>query len=216
MALTALSRRGQLPTPNEVQLPTFGSCEVGRWELSVVLVVAALSAQGGAAQPQQQTQQPVFRTTTRLIVQTVTVKDKDGKVIEGLTAKDFTVTEDGQPQDIAFVEFQRMGGGTPAQAAARQQTRRRRLPPLPHPSPPRAGGNGQPRRTRHRDGHRCSAIRRHPLPGSPAAGVLLRRLGDVAAGSDSRLHERAEIHRHADDAGRSRRDHGVSGTARSR
>ena len=39
-----------------------------------------------------------LRTTTRLIVQTVTVKDKDGKVIEGLTAKDFTVTEDGQPQ----------------------------------------------------------------------------------------------------------------------
>ena len=75
-----------------------------------VLVVAALGAQGGAAQQQQQTQQPVFSTTTRLIVQTVTVKDKDGKVIEGLTAKDFTVTEDGQPQDIAFVEFQRMGG----------------------------------------------------------------------------------------------------------
>src|SRR5688500_7495170 len=73
------------------------------------------------AQQQQQTQQPVFRTTTRLIVQTVTVKDKDGKVIEGLTAKVFTVTEDGQPQDIAFVEFQRMQGGAagpPAPGAA--------------------------------------------------------------------------------------------------
>ena len=67
---------------------------------------------------QQQTQQPVFRTTTRLIVQTVTVKDKEGKVIEGLTAKDFSVTEDGQPQDIAFVEFQRMQGPAPAPAAA--------------------------------------------------------------------------------------------------
>jgi VWFA-related protein len=44
------------------------------------------------------------------------VKDKDGKVIEGLTAKDFSVTEDGQPQDIAFVEFQRMQGGATSPA----------------------------------------------------------------------------------------------------
>ena len=33
--------------------------------------------------------------------------------IEGLTAKDFIVTEDGQPQDIAFVEFQRLLGRRP-------------------------------------------------------------------------------------------------------
>jgi VWFA-related protein len=74
------------------------------------LLLAALGAQNGAAQQQQprETPQATFRTTTRLVVQTVTVKDKDGKVVEGLTAKDFSVTEDGQPQEIAFVEFQRM------------------------------------------------------------------------------------------------------------
>jgi VWFA-related protein len=74
-------------------------------------------------QPQTQTPQATFRTTTRLIVQTVFVKDKDGKPIEGLTAKDFVVTEDGQPQDIAFVEYQRLQGepipdGAAVQAAA--------------------------------------------------------------------------------------------------
>jgi VWFA-related protein len=53
-------------------------------------------------------QQPVFRTGTRLIVQTVSVKDKDGRAIEGLTAKDFVVVEDGEPQTISFVEFQRL------------------------------------------------------------------------------------------------------------
>ena len=146
-----------------------------------VLVVAALGAQGGAAQPQQQTQQPVFRTTTRLIVQTVTVKDKDGKVIEGLTAKDFTVTEDGQPQDIAFVEFQRMrrhactstrSGSKRADAGARA------APPEPAAAPP-AAANPVERATA--TGIAAPAIRRHPLSGSPAAGVLLRRLGDVAA-----------------------------------
>jgi len=38
----------------------------------------------------------------------VGVKDKNGKVIEGLTAKDFTVTENGVPQTIQFCEFQKL------------------------------------------------------------------------------------------------------------
>ncbi len=38
----------------------------------------------------------------------VTVRDKDGKVIEGLKASDFVITEDNEPQDIAFVEFQQL------------------------------------------------------------------------------------------------------------
>jgi VWFA-related protein len=50
----------------------------------------------------------MFRASTRLVVQTVTVKDKDGRPIEGLTAEDFVVTEDGDPQQINFVEFQRL------------------------------------------------------------------------------------------------------------
>jgi VWFA-related protein len=79
-----------------------------------------LSASVGFAQqqqPQTQTPQATFRTTTRLIVQSVFVKDKDGKPIEGLTAKDFVITEDGQPQDIAFVEYQRLATDAPALAA---------------------------------------------------------------------------------------------------
>src|SRR6266446_5384701 len=64
----------------------------------------------------QQPPQPTFRTGTRLIVETVTVKDKDGKAVEGLTAKDFTLTEDGEAQMISFVEYQRVD--TPAAAPA--------------------------------------------------------------------------------------------------
>jgi VWFA-related protein len=39
-------------------------------------------------------------------VETVVVKDKSGKTVEGLTAKDFIITEDNAPQTIAFVEHQ--------------------------------------------------------------------------------------------------------------
>ena len=90
-------------------------------------VVACCSCQSRlAAQQPPRSSTPTFRSGTRLIVQTVTVKDKDGKPIEGLTANDFVVTEDGEPQDISFVEFQRLddagaprrGAATPAPAAA--------------------------------------------------------------------------------------------------
>jgi VWFA-related protein len=82
-----------------------------------VVVAFMLCASVGLAQqqqPQTQTPQATFRATQRLIVQSVFVKDKDGKPIEGLTAKDFVITEDGQPQDIAFVEYQRLATDVPA------------------------------------------------------------------------------------------------------
>jgi VWFA-related protein len=45
---------------------------------------------------------------SQLVIETVTVKDKEGKFIPGLTAKDFTVTEDGTPQTIRFCEQQNL------------------------------------------------------------------------------------------------------------
>ena len=43
---------------------------------------------------------------SRLVVETVVVTDKQGKTISGLTAKDFTVTEDGTPQTIRVFEHE--------------------------------------------------------------------------------------------------------------
>jgi VWFA-related protein len=73
-------------------------------------MAAVLSAQQPAppSPTAQAAQPPTFRSTTRLIVRTGTVKDKNGNPIEGLTAKDFVVTEDGEPQTIAFVEYQKL------------------------------------------------------------------------------------------------------------
>ena len=56
----------------------------------------------------QQPNDPVtFKASTQLVVETVSVKDKNGKPIEGLKATDFTITEDGVAQTIKFFEYQR-------------------------------------------------------------------------------------------------------------
>ena len=66
-----------------------------------------------------------FTSSTQLVVEMVSVKDKNGKVIEGLTAKDFTVTENGAPQTIRFCEFQKLQEDAPEAAPV--------APPPPRP-----------------------------------------------------------------------------------
>ena len=73
-----------------------------------LVIIAAVLALGLPLRAQAPVQAPTFRATTRLIVTTVSVKRPDGTPVEGLTAKDFVVTEDGEPQDIAFVDYQRL------------------------------------------------------------------------------------------------------------
>ncbi len=47
-----------------------------------------------------------FTSNVNVVIETVTVRDKSGKIIPGLTAKDFTLTEDGTPQTIQFCDFE--------------------------------------------------------------------------------------------------------------
>ena len=78
---------------------------------AVLIAIVGVTLVGPTGRAQQQAQ-PVFRASTRLIVQTVSVTGRDGRPIEGLTANDFVVTEDGERQDIAFVEYQRLDAQT--------------------------------------------------------------------------------------------------------
>jgi VWFA-related protein len=102
---------------------------------SAVVTIFALALLGSIGHAQQQPAQPVFRASTRLIVQTVSVVDRDGRPVEGLTAKDFVVTEDGQPQDIAFIQFQRLDA---APAAAPDTTLAAAAPTTPAAAAPGA------------------------------------------------------------------------------
>src|SRR5262245_3015950 len=49
-----------------------------------------------------------FSINSQLVIETVSVVDKNGKPIEGLKAEDFKVTENGVPQTIKFCEFQKL------------------------------------------------------------------------------------------------------------
>ena len=63
----------------------------------------APNAQAGAA-----ADQVIFRTSSQLVIETVGVKGKNGMPVEGLTAKDFIVTEDGVAQTISVFEYQKL------------------------------------------------------------------------------------------------------------
>jgi VWFA-related protein len=60
-----------------------------------------------AAAPQSASQ-ATFRASTQIIVTSVAVRKPDGVPIEGLTARDFVVTEDSERQDTTFVAYQRL------------------------------------------------------------------------------------------------------------
>ena len=86
----------------------------------VALTVAAVAAQTPARPPQTPAQAPTatppptFRTETTLRVWKVSVVDRDGKAVEGLTANDFVVMEGGVRQEIAFATYQRLEPPPPA------------------------------------------------------------------------------------------------------
>ena len=76
-----------------------------------ILIVAVLASVASAQQIGQNksSQGPdnfTLSMKVQLVVESVVVKDKQGKAIHGLTAKDFVVTEDGAPQTIKICEHQ--------------------------------------------------------------------------------------------------------------
>ena len=79
----------------------------------IVLVMAGAFAgaqQIGQNKPAGAGDNFTLTVKVQLVVEAVVVKDKDGKPIQGLTAKDFALTEDGAPQSISFCEHQALAG----------------------------------------------------------------------------------------------------------
>lgn len=110
-------------------------CFLTAWSL----LLPPLPAQPPAQQPPaaQPGAVPKFTSSTQLVVETVSVRDKSGKPIEGLTAKDFKITENGAEQTISFCEFQKLDDGAAAQLIAREV-------PKPEPAKPAADDKPKP------------------------------------------------------------------------
>src|SRR5258708_18311976 len=99
---------------------------------SLLILAAAplLAAQvGGNARPAGEP--ATFKTDTQLVIETVTVKDKSGKPITGLTANDFTLTEDAVQQTIKVFEFQQLATD-PQPAPVPETLRVPAIPKLAH------------------------------------------------------------------------------------
>src|SRR5215831_19130120 len=86
-------------------------------------MLAAMAQQTPPAQQQPPAAMPSsgmakFTADSQLVIETVTVTDKNGKPIEGLKAEDFKVLENNQPQEIKFFEFQKFEDNDAATAVA--------------------------------------------------------------------------------------------------
>ncbi|MEO8373107.1 MAG: VWA domain-containing protein [Candidatus Solibacter sp.] len=104
----------------------------------VLLVSAQQATQPPAPAPGQQPAAATptgglvkFAASTQLVIETVSVKDKNGNPVEGLTAKDFTITEDGVPQTISFCEFQKLEEIMPAELERRPEDKPASTTPTP-------------------------------------------------------------------------------------
>lgn len=76
--------------------------------LTVLAFAVTAAAQHVGENAPQRGDLPVFSSTSQMVVEAVSVTDKKGNPITGLTAKDFKVTENGAPQAIRVFEYQNL------------------------------------------------------------------------------------------------------------
>ncbi|MEI6670045.1 MAG: VWA domain-containing protein [Acidobacteriota bacterium] len=118
----------------------------------LLLAAAAVSATtlGAAAGQTPPPQKPlaVFRSAIDLVTVNVVVRDKNGAVVKGLTRDDFTVIEDGKPQEVETFDFEEVDATDKA--------------PPPSEIPTILGGVGKPQPS--------------PLVGRPKVDMHDRRL----------------------------------------
>ena len=81
-----------------------------------------------AASPSQQQSDYVFRTGSELVLVNVTVRDKNGKFVQGLKPEDFTILEDNKPQKVVSFDVENVDA-VPASDVAQAN-------PLPEPAAP--------------------------------------------------------------------------------
>lgn len=99
--LDGRQRRGRIGA-----LPVAVTCAAALALVAVISPLRVVAATPSAAPVQASL--PQFSAEGDLVIEDVIVKDQNGRPIEGLTANDFVVTEDGVPQTVEIFEFQNL------------------------------------------------------------------------------------------------------------
>ena len=113
-------------------------CFLGIWGL------VTLPAQQKSAAGAKDSDIPVFKTSSNLVLVTVYVRGKDGKPVPGLKPEDFTVVENGKQQAISVFEYQNLSeDAAPAPAVEKKLEVRPEAAPVPEASPAMLQGIAQ-------------------------------------------------------------------------
>jgi TonB family protein len=106
--LDSRQRRGRAGT-----LPVALACAAAAVVVLVMSPLRVVAVQQSASADLRVTPMPQFSIDTILVLDAVTASDKNGKTIEGLSANDFAVMEDGVAQTISIFEFQKLAAMSP-------------------------------------------------------------------------------------------------------
>lgn len=79
---------------------------MSRTIVSACAMLAMLLVLPSPPRAQEALQRPTFRSRIDIVYVNVIVRDKKGQPVRGLTADDFTITEDGQPQTIKTFAYE--------------------------------------------------------------------------------------------------------------
>ncbi len=72
--------------------------------LAAVLLVGSVAAPVASLLPALQAQEPTFRSSTRIVPVVTTVTDAGGRLVPNLEQDEFTILDNGKPQDIVFFQ----------------------------------------------------------------------------------------------------------------
>ena len=89
--------------------------------LALLHTLPAAAQQIGQNAPLESKGTTTITVSTQLVVEAVVVKDKKGDPIRGLSAKDFTISENGVPQTISFCEHQELPEAASVVGAAQSE-----------------------------------------------------------------------------------------------
>src|ERR1700683_3027740 len=82
--------------------------------VAVLLMLVLLSAASPSQQPDSDY---VFRTGSELVLVNVTVRDKNGKFVQGLKPENFTILEDNKPQKVISFDVENVDAVPPSDVA---------------------------------------------------------------------------------------------------